>query len=1552
MRKSLLKNAFLFVSVCLMMPLLSFSQFVENNGQIAHREISKLRPDIKFQVKGNEVISNYKADGIENYYCKVREVPRENWTDDMKENERMDRKVRSFQDIFFYRFDVAFIGSNPDVSIEPSDKSKTYRNYYYEFCPDGILNVPEYKTIEYQELYPGIDLRYVGTDKGIKYEFILAKGAKISDIKMKYIGVDGLNVEENGDLTYYIDGKKMTEKSPFTFYSGSGKEISSAYTLIQDDIIQFKVDGIDEVTEDITIDPVLTWSTYFQGVYGGYQGDPGVDNQGNVYICTEEGAGTLPVLNAGAGQWFQIASTGPSPNWDLAIFKFNSDLSLAWCTFYGGQACEQGWGKRNVAIDNTNNRIYFSGETDTPYSNSVQTFPTYNPGGGAFYQDVSYDNGSSYPFFLEFTPAGVRSWATLFTYETAPFSGGMGTDVESIYFRNGYLYFSGETNRYGHSGFPLRTLAGAYNNSYWPGDGQHIYCGRFNSSRTLEWCTYVNNNVATTSFSSNLGDMVVDANNNIYLVTDYSEYSASKLSTILPLVNPGAGAYFQATGGLGYGSRRGTHITKLNPSSSTVLWGTFYNGGYGDLPGVCEVDASNNFYVGWRSTGSTDFPCYNPGSGAYYQSTKRSVCLTGPNDYANGGKDGAVAKFTSAGVRLWATYINGTTPTSGETGVNDIDTYPTGEMMMSSKTVCSDFPVQYLSGSYNKSTITTSGTYENVFTKFSSGGVILWSSYFQPLMGYGAIQNNNCVSKYFVDNGGGSTIPLVNPGSPAYYSSTPQNYQSFQLFEDATSNQSTPASSISASPTTTICTGGSVTLTVQGGSLGSGASWQWFSGSCGGTFVGSGASVNVSPTSNTNYYVRATGVCNTTSCVSLLVTVTPNNTISLSAGGTQTKCINTAITTTTYATTGATGATITGLPTGVTGSWASNTVTISGTPTAAGVYTYTVALTGGCGTTTTTGIITVTPNNTITLSSGNNTQTRCINSAIANISYTSTGATGATFSGLPSGVSGNYSSGNITISGTPSASGTFNYTVNLTGGCGTVSATGTITVTPNNTITLSSGNNTQTRCINSAIANISYTSTGATGATFSGLPSGVSGNYSSGNITISGTPSASGTFNYTVTLTGGCGTASANGTITVTPNNTITLSSGNNTQTRCINTAIANISYTTTGATGATFSGLPSGVSGSYSSGNITISGTPSASGTFNYTVNLTGGCGTVSANGTITVTPNNTVSVASSTPTLCINTPLTAITHTTSGATGIGSATGLPAGVTASWASNTITISGTPMISGTFSYSIPLTGGCGTANATGTITVIPNNTITLVAGGTQTKCINTAITTTTYATTGATGATVTGLPSGVSGSWASNVVSISGSPTVSGAFTYTVTLTGGCGTVTANGTITVTPTNTVTAASSTPTLCINTALTAITHTTSGATGIGTSSGLPAGVTASWASNTITISGTPTASGTFNYSIPLTGGCGTTNATGTITVIPNNTITLVAGGTQTKCINTAITTTTYATTGATGATITGLPSGVSGSWASNVVSISGSPTVSGAFTYTVTLTGG
>ena len=105
--------------------------------------------------------------------------------------------------------------------------------------------------------------------------------------------------------------------------------------------------------------------------------------------------------------------------------------------------------------------------------------------------------------------------------------------------------------------------------------------------------------------------------------------------------------------------------------------------------------------------------------------------------------------------------------------------------------------------------------------------------------------------------------------------------------------------------------------------------------------------------------------------------------------------------------------------------------------------------------------------------------------------------------------------------------------------------------------------------------------------------------------------------------------------------------------------------------------------------------------------------------------------------------------------------------------------------------------------STTGTIGVIATNTINRTsAAGTdnQTVCVNTPITNITYATTGATGATITGLPTGVTGSWAANVVTITGTPSVTAGspYNYTITLNGGCGTITATGTIRVTPNNTI----------------------------------------------------------------------------------------------------------------------------------------------------------
>jgi len=76
-----------------------------------------------------------------------------------------------------------------------------------------------------------------------------------------------------------------------------------------------------------------------------------------------------------------------------------------------------------------------------------------------------------------------------------------------------------------------------------------------------------------------------------------------------------------------------------------------------------------------------------------------------------------------------------------------------------------------------------------------------------------------------------------------------------------------------ASANTVLCPGESTVLNVSGGTLGTGAVWEWYQGSCGGIYVGQGSSVSITPSSSATYFVRAEGACGPTNCVSIEVSV-------------------------------------------------------------------------------------------------------------------------------------------------------------------------------------------------------------------------------------------------------------------------------------------------------------------------------------------------------------------------------------------------------------------------------------------------------------------------------------------------------------------------------------------------------------------------------------------------------------------------------------------------------------------------------------------------------
>ncbi len=298
--------------------------------------------------------------------------------------------------------------------------------------------------------------------------------------------------------------------------------------------------------------------------------------------------------------------------------------------------------------------------------------------------------------------------------------------------------------------------------------------------------------------------------------------------------------------------------------------------------------------------------------------------------------------------------------------------------------------------------------------------------------------------------------------------------------------------------------------------------------------------------------------------------------------------------------------------------------------------------------------------------------------------------------------------------------------------------------------------------------------------------------------------------------------------------------------------------------------------------------------------------------------TINGTVSV-------CINSPSQDITFTATGGTApftfsytvdIGAGPG-PVQTINTTTGNSVSIPVSAATAGTFTYTLVnvknLNSTSCTQTITGqsaTVTVTANTTINLTsatATTSQAVCVNTPITDITYAITGGgTAATVTGLPTGVTGVYAGGIVTISGTPTnvstTPQTFNYTVNATGACLPSSVTGTITINPDATISLTSATATtaqeLCKNTSLIDITYTiTGGATGI-TGTGFPAGVAYSLAGGIVTIGGVPTVAGIFNYTITTTGTCVQKQTTGTIIVneLPTANFTVIAPNCENKPI--------------------------------------------------------
>ncbi len=438
-------------------------------------------------------------------------------------------------------------------------------------------------------------------------------------------------------------------------------------------------------------------------------------------------------------------------------------------------------------------------------------------------------------------------------------------------------------------------------------------------------------------------------------------------------------------------------------------------------------------------------------------------------------------------------------------------------------------------------------------------------------------------------NTGGTSVGSTNGGNTATFTPTSTTAGTFYYYCVATNGTITTASNavqITINPATTISgqsTSGasyvqnasSNALTVTAAGTGT-LSYQWRSSKDASTST-SGDDVNVGTNSNSftpstatvgtkYYYCVVSGTCGSaTSAISGAITITSPcaaPVFTTQPIDNQSECIGGVLTLGTVTTDDITSfqwySNITKSNTGGSSVGATNggnTATFTPPSGTAGTYFYyCVATSSGCSAASNAVQITVNPATAI-LSQSTSAASYAQNTTATALTVTAVGtdlsyqwySSPDESTSTPTGDLAVGTNSNSLIPPTTTI-GTMYYYCKVTGGCVPTTITsnisGAITITtPAPTISLTSGSATQSLKVNNAITNIVYTITNATGATVSGLPTGLSGNYSNGTFTISGTIGSGVTpaaYYFTVTATALAGYVGSNvtstGIITVQPN--------------------------------------------------------------------------------------------------------------------------------------------------------------------------------------------------------------------------------------------------------------------------------------------------------------------------------------------------------------------------------------------------------------------------------
>lgn len=501
-------------------------------------------------------------------------------------------------------------GANASAQVKGQDELPGKSNYLIGNDPmRWHMGVRNYARVQYEQVYPGIDLVYYGNQRQLEYDFIVAPFADPKMIALDFKGARRIEVDESGDLVLETVGGKVRQRKPVIYQevNGERQEIAGGYALSGKHEASFRVGDYDP-SKPLIIDPVLDYSTYLGSNGSGEAGyDVAVDASGNAYVTGVTNFEGFPTTTGA----YQKTFAG-SP-FDAFITKFNATGSaLIYSTYLGGSLSDEAF---SIAVDASGN-AYVTGVTFSPdFPTTPGAFQTTFQGGG------TPQTGDA--FITKLNPAGAA-----LVYST--YLGGTDHDSSNSIAvdASGNAYVTGGTRS---TDFPTMTPVQAA----LMGVGDAFITKLNAEGSALAYSTYLGGSIDSFDNGTSAPDsgqgIAVDASGNAYV-------TGSAGATDFPTT---AGA-FQTTMGGSQDFAGDAFVTKMSSTGTALVYSTYLGGLHGDQGNAIAVNAGGNAFV-TGMTQSPDFPTLNP------------IRATDSSDYD---ADAFVTKLNVEGSGLvYSTYI-------------------------------------------------------------------------------------------------------------------------------------------------------------------------------------------------------------------------------------------------------------------------------------------------------------------------------------------------------------------------------------------------------------------------------------------------------------------------------------------------------------------------------------------------------------------------------------------------------------------------------------------------------------------------------------------------------------------------------------------------------------------------------------------------------------------------------------------------------------------------------------------------------------------------------